>query len=100
MKLDKNELHKLSHDDLKRVRRYVRYKLILHRITSLHPKQLVIPIGILQIVTFAILMTQSVIYTAVANMVIVGIAFLPFALRKPNSMKGVDIKNDRTIYRQ
>lgn len=78
----KNELQQLDKADLIRVLWYARFKTVLHKIRQLHPVQIAVPVVVLQIVTFSIFVTNSVLHLAIANLIIVGIALLPFALHK------------------
>lgn len=83
--------HKKLDEKLKQLNKIQIYLLFLivffywfrYKVSDLQPKQIVIPISIMQILLFALLITKSIYYFGIANMVIVGIAFLPFALRKP-----------------
>lgn len=54
-----------------------------NKIEKLHPVEILFPIVTLQVASFILLATKSIYYFSIANMVIVGIALLPFALRRP-----------------
>lgn len=79
----RKELQQLDKTDLYRVLWYVRYKTALHKIRQTKVQQIIVPVALLQIITFVLFVSKSLYVLAIANMVIVGIALLPFALHRP-----------------
>lgn len=79
-------LHSLSKTDLFLVLWYVRLRWLRYKVSLLRPQQLIIPATLLQITAFIITayFSHNIIpVIAVANFVIVGIAFIPSTIPRP-----------------
>lgn len=95
----KKELQQLDKTDLLRILWYVRYKRVIYKISTLHPARFVIPVVVLQIIATMIHLPISFLLAVICNIIIVGIALLPFALRRPKSPRYHWLKNnDTTLY--
>lgn len=85
----KKELSQLNKNDLRIILWFARLKWLRHKIRSLTPVKMLIPITLLQIVIFitAALNQDNFIYIiAIGNFVVVGIAMIPLALHRPEPL--------------
>lgn len=100
MRLNQNELRQLSKSDLKKVLWYVKYKHLLGQIAKLRISQLAMPTLFAQIFVFVTILPQSLVHYATANLIIVAVVHLPWALRNSKIKYHWVKSNDTTIHRQ